>query len=127
MISIVVPVYKVERYLSQCVESLLQQTYSDTEIILIDDGSPDGSGVLCDELSATDARIKVFYQANKGVTAARAKGVELAKGEWIYFVDSDDTLPCDALSKLSEGICTETDLIIGFWDERKIIKEEWMK
>ena len=77
-------------------------------------------------MSATDARIKVFHQANKGVTAARAKGVELAKGEWICFVDSDDTLPCDALSKLSEGICTETDLIIGFWDERKIIKEEWM-
>ena len=75
MISIVVPVYKVERYLSQCVESLLQQTYSDTEIILIDDGSPDGSGVLCDELSATDARIKVFHQANKSSEALVQKGL----------------------------------------------------
>ena len=126
-ISIVVPVYKTEKFLKQCVDSILRQTYSDYEIILVDDGSPDKSGELCDELSCADKRIKVIHQKNSGVTVARAKGVGQAKGEWVCFVDSDDTLPQDALSRLSEGICNETDLVIGFWDDRKIIKREWMK
>lgn len=90
MISIIVPVYKVEKYLPKCIESILNQTYKDLELILIDDGSPDNCPQICDEYAKKDSRIVVVHQKNKGVSAARNAGLNLAKGEYIGFVDPDD-------------------------------------
>lgn len=90
MISVIVPVYKTEKYLRKCVESIQAQTYRDLEIILVDDGSPDGCPVLCDELAIGDARIKVVHKTNGGQASARNEGLRLAKGEYIGFVDSYD-------------------------------------
>lgn len=89
-ISIIVPVYNVEAYLEECVNSVLKQTFTDLEIILIDDGSVDKSGAICDELALHEARIRVVHQKNKGLSAARNIGVSLATGEYIIFLDSDD-------------------------------------
>lgn len=90
MISIITPVYNVEKYLKRCVLSILQQTYNDFELILIDDGSTDKSGKICDEMQAYDSRVVVVHQKNKGAGAARNAGLEIAKGNYIGFVDSDD-------------------------------------
>lgn len=89
-ISIIVPVYKVEKYLRRCVDSILAQTFTDFELLLIDDGSPDNSGKICDEYAALDPRIRVFHKPNGGVSSARNLGIDNARGEWIAFVDSDD-------------------------------------
>ena len=89
-ISIIVPVYKVEKYLRRCLDSIVAQTFTDWECILVDDGSPDNSGKICDEYAEKDKRFRVFHQDNAGVSAARNKGLDEAKGEWIGFVDSDD-------------------------------------
>lgn len=89
-ISIIVPVYKVEKYLRRCLDSIVSQTFTDWECILVDDGSPDNSGEMCDEYADKDKRFRVFHQENAGVSAARNKGLDEAKGEWIGFVDSDD-------------------------------------
>ena len=90
LISVIVPVYKVEAYLHRCVRSLLTQSYTNLEILLIDDGSPDRSGVICDELAETDGRIHVVHKANGGLSVARNTGIELASGHYIAFLDSDD-------------------------------------
>ena len=89
-ISIILPIYKVENYLAKCIESLLEQTYKNIEIILVDDGSPDSCGKICDEYAAKDSRIKVIHQQNSGVAAARNAGLQEASGEYIGFVDPDD-------------------------------------
>lgn len=89
-ISVIVPVYNVENYLEKCVHSILKQTYSNLEIILIDDGSTDKSGSICDDLSNNDSRIIVVHTKNRGLSAARNKGIDLSTGEFIIFVDSDD-------------------------------------
>ena len=91
-ISIIIPVYNSEKYLRQCLDSVLAQTYTDFEALLIDDGSTDGSGAICDEYAARDARFKVFHKENGGVSSARNLGIDNAQGEWICFVDSDDCL-----------------------------------
>lgn len=97
--SIIIPVYNVEKYLSKCIKNLLLQTYSNFEIILVDDGSPDNSPVLCDEYAKKDSRIKVIHQKNQGVSCARNNGIKIAKGEWILFCDSDDWLDVNTLEK----------------------------
>ena len=89
-VSIIVPVYKVEQYLARCIDSILAQTYKDWELLLIDDGSPDRSGFICDEYATKDPRIRVFHKENGGVSSARNIGIESSHGEWIYFLDSDD-------------------------------------
>lgn len=89
-ISIIVPVYKVEVYLKDCIESLLVQTFRDIEIILVDDGSPDSCGNICDEYAKKDSRIRVVHQENAGLSCARNKGVDVARGRFLCFVDSDD-------------------------------------
>lgn len=89
-ISVIVPVYKVEKYLPRCVESILAQTYREIEVILVDDGSPDRCGAICDEYAARDARVRVIHQKNGGVSAARNSGLAAATGDLICFVDSDD-------------------------------------
>lgn len=92
LISVIIPVYNVEKYLCKCIDSTLAQTYTNIEIMLIDDGSTDNSGKICDEYVLKDARIKVIHQPNAGVSAARNAGLDLAKGEYVCFVDADDTV-----------------------------------
>ena len=98
--SVIVPVYNVEKYLHRCVDSILAQSYSDFEVLLVDDGSIDKSGVICDDYALKDNRIRVFHQANAGVSAARNKGIDEAKGEYVVFVDSDDYLKLEKLNNL---------------------------
>ena len=90
LISVIVPVYNVEPYLTACVESVLRQTYSNLEVILLDDGSTDGSGRLCDGFAQKDARVRAVHQQNSGVSAARNAGLDMAKGDYLYFLDGDD-------------------------------------
>jgi len=97
---VVVPVYNVEKYLRECVDSVLAQTFKNFELILVDDGSPDNSGKICDEYAEKDSRVRVFHKANGGVTSARKLGVENARAEWVMFVDSDDEIFPDALEVL---------------------------
>ena len=92
LISVIVPVYKVERYLDRCVQSIVDQTYRNLEIILVDDGSPDSCPDMCDAWIAKDYRIRVIHQENQGLGAARNSGIESSTGELIGFVDSDDWL-----------------------------------
>lgn len=100
MVSIIVPVYNVEEYLRECVDSVLNQTYSDVEVILVDDGSTDQSGNICDEYAKMDSRIKVIHKKNRGVSSARNTGIETASGERIIFVDSDDCIHPQFAGKL---------------------------
>lgn len=95
-ISFIVPIYNVDTYLRDCLDSILMQTMGDFEAILVDDGSPDSSGIIADEYAARDERFKVIHKKNEGVSAARNDGVDAANGEWAYFVDSDDWLEPDA-------------------------------
>ncbi len=90
LISIIVPVYKVEKHIHRCVDSVINQTYKNIEIILVDDGSPDNCGKICDEYAAKDSRIKVIHKANGGLSDARNHGIDAATGEWLLFIDSDD-------------------------------------
>ena len=121
-ISIVVPCYKVERVLERCVKSVLKQTYQAFELILVDDGSPDQTGIIADEIALRDARIKVIHQENGGVMAARHAGAKAASGDWVCFVDSDDALSMDALQNLYVGTkARETvEMVVGFRDGVKI-------
>ncbi len=99
-IGVIVPVYKVERYLRTCVDSILGQTFSDFELILVDDGSPDASGRICDEYAERDKRVRVVHTENRGVSAARNRGLEENRSEYIAFVDSDDWITPDYLETL---------------------------
>jgi glycosyltransferase involved in cell wall biosynthesis len=113
-VSVVVPIYNVEKYIGTLIESLQEQTLKDIELILVDDGSPDRSGDICDEYASKDSRIIVIHKKNGGVSAARNDGMERAQGEYIIFCDSDDWLPLDALEKLyNEGKRVDADIIIG--------------
>ncbi len=100
LISVVVPVYNVEKYLENCVDSLLNQTYANLEIVLVDDGSTDGSGSLCDKCVERDPRIAVFHKTNGGLSSARNYGIEKARGELIVFIDSDDYIAADTIEQL---------------------------
>ncbi len=95
IISVIVPVYKVEKYLAPCIDSLLAQTFQDIEIILVDDGSPDTCPKLCDEYAAQDSRIRVIHQQNGGLSCARNTGIDAARGQYLCFVDSDDIVTAD--------------------------------
>lgn len=113
-ISIIVPVYKVEAYLDKCVESLVGQTYSNIEIILVDDGSPDACPKKCDDWASKDGRIKVIHKENGGLSDARNAGIELATGEYLLFVDSDDYIDldsCEAFIKIADK--TKADIVVG--------------
>lgn len=103
-ISIIVPVYNAEKYLNRCVKSIINQTFSDFELILVDDGSPDNSGILCDEWSKKDARIKVIHQKNAGAGAARNAGIKNATGRYIGFVDSDNWIELNMYQTLYDAI-----------------------
>ena len=113
MISIIVPIYQVEKYLRRCIESLIHQDYQNIEIILVDDGSPDKCGTICDEYAHKDIRIKVIHQQNGGLSAARNAGIDIAQGDFLMFVDSDDWVEKDfcshALQKVTE---TASDIVV---------------
>ena len=94
-ISVIVPVYKVEPYLRKCLDSIINQTYRNLQIILVDDGSPDNCGAICDEYASKDSRIEVIHEENGGVSAARNAGLKLAAGDYIGWVDSDDWIEPD--------------------------------
>ena len=104
MISVVVPVYKVEKYLDKCIRSILSQSYRDFELILVDDGSPDKCGEMCDAWASRDIRIRVIHKPNGGLSDARNEGIKQASGEYICFVDSDDWIAEDMLETLHELI-----------------------
>ena len=111
--SIVIPVYNVEEYLPKCVDSVLQQdTRSNFEIILVDDGSPDGSGAICDAYAASDSRVQVIHQENKWISGARNTGMAAAKGEYILYLDSDDYYEQDLLSSLDELLADSPDIAL---------------
>lgn len=103
-LSVIVPVYKVEPYLEKCIDSILGQTMADLELILVDDGSPDNCPALCDAAAQKDPRVRVIHQKNGGLSAARNAGLEIARGEWIGFVDSDDYLAPDMYQTLLDRV-----------------------
>ncbi len=112
IVSVIVPVYKVERYIRRCLESIISQSYQGLEVILIDDGSPDKCGEICDEYALKDKRIIVIHQENRGNSAARNAGLDRATGEYIVFVDSDDAVPNDMVEKLLDA-CKKNDAQIA--------------
>ena len=111
MISVIIPVYNVIHYLDECVQSIVGQTCQDWECILVDDGSTDGSGRICDEWGKKDGRIRVIHQENGGVSSARNKGMEEAKGDYVVFVDSDDWLGPEHLEKFLDA--PQADLVVS--------------
>ena len=108
LVSIIIPVYKVEKYLPNCIESILRQTFKDFELILVDDGSPDNCGEICEEYAQKDSRIKVVHQPNGGLSAARNSGIDIAKGDYLTFIDSDDFVFPHYLEILVK-LCQEND------------------
>lgn len=103
LISVIVPVYNVERYLRRCVDSILHQTYRNLEVLLVDDGSTDASGAICDEYAAQEECVTAVHQKNGGLSAARNTGLERAQGTYLCFVDSDDFLD----SRMLETLCRD--------------------
>ena len=121
LISVIVPVYNVERYLPRCIESILGQTYTNFELILVDDGTPDRSGIICDRYAEKDSRIKVIHKENGGVSSARNAGIDAAQGEWITFIDSDDWVSDKYLEKLeSFTLFSEIDFVMACIEYRGI-------
>ena len=111
-ISVIVPVYKVEQYLPRCVDSILGQSFTDFELILVDDGSPDNCGAICDSYAAKDSRVRVIHQKNAKLSAARNAGMDIARGEWIALIDSEDWVHREYLRLLYEAAEQDTDLVI---------------
>lgn len=113
LFSIIVPIYNVEKYLPQCIESVLNQSYGDFELILVDDGTPDNSGMICDEYAEKDKRICVLHKENGGLSDARNAGLSLAKGEFVWFLDSDDYMAENAIYNVTGLIMAnhDTDMI----------------
>ena len=113
-VSIVVPIYNVEKYLEQCIDSIINQTLKDIEIILVDDGSPDNCPQICDDYAKKDSRIKVVHKKNGGLSSARNAGIEVATGDYIGFVDSDDYIELDMYEKMySIAIENNVDFVMS--------------
>ena len=121
LISVIVPVFNVENFIDVCISSLIKQSYSNIEIILVDDGSTDSSSMLCDKWATEDARIKVIHQTNGGLSAARNAGLDIATGDYICFVDSDDFVMEDYVKCMVDAI-EETDADVAFYD---VITAKW--
>lgn len=142
-ISVIVPVYKSEQYLAQCVESILGQTFSDLELLLIDDGSPDRCGKMCDQYAQQDSRVRVIHKENGGVSSARNMGLDMASGDYVAFVDSDDYIDlcmyekmmaeaecgvdlvlCDCIKEFPEdSVCYTHSIRAGFYDRQQLKQE----
>jgi len=121
-ISVVIPIYNGEKYLRECVDSILAQTFKDIEIVMVDDGSKDSSGAICNEYAAMYDNVHVYHKENEGINQTRRYGVRASQGEWIAFSDQDDSMPKDALLNMWERH-EGTDIVIGFPDE-PVHKEE---
>lgn len=124
-ISVIVPVYKAEKYLHRCVDSILSQTFTDFELLLINDGSPDNSGAICDEYAQKDSRVRVFHKENGGVSSARNLGLRKANGEYITFVDSDDHIEqgyLDIKEDITEDLLIQNYIVSK--DERRLFSFE---
>ena len=130
LISVIIPVYNVEKYLHRCLDSVIAQTYQNLEIICVDDGSIDESGRICDQYAVRDARIKVIHQENQGLSAARNRGLDAAEGEYIAFVDSDDYILEDMYKKMLDKLLNyNVDLCVCQWqhefsDGRQVVKKK---
>ena len=130
LISVIIPVYNVEKYLRRCLDSVIVQTYRNLEIICVDDGSVDESGKICDQYAVRDARIKVIHQENQGLSAARNRGLDAAEGEYIAFVDSDDYILEDMYKKMLDKLLNyNVDLCVCQWqyefsDGRQVVKKK---
>lgn len=131
-VSVIVPVYNTEKYLPRCINSILDQTFTDFELILVDDGSTDNSGKICDEYSKKDSRIVVIHKENGGASSARNTGIDIAKGEWISFVDSDDWVNVEYLNGLIIDASKDDNVdfviqglfkVVGNFRERLSLKE----
>lgn len=123
MISIIIPVYNSEKYLEKCLDSVLAQTFTDFEVLLINDGSADESGNICDDYAQKDSRIRVFHKHNGGVSAARNLGLNNAKGEWICFMDSDDYLDANYLKALLDSVKNNDSLDLAIHGFKRISKK----
>lgn len=130
LISVIIPVYNVEKYLHRCLDSVIAQTYQNLEIICVDDGSIDDSGKICDQYAVRDARIKVIHQENQGLSAARNRGLDAAEGEYIAFVDSDDYILEGMYKKMLDKLLDySVDLCVCQWqyefsDGRQVVKRK---
>ena len=113
LLSIIVPVYNTGQYISQCIESVLNQSYRNFEMLLIDDGRTEESGIGCDEYSERDSRIRVFHRENGGVSSARNLGLDHASGEWVFFVDSDDQVLPGGLQTMVDCISDDVDIVLA--------------
>ncbi len=124
VVSVVIPVYKAEKYLRRCLDSLIDQTFTDWQAICVDDGSPDGSPAILDEYAAQDARFKVIHKKNAGVSAARNDGIKNADGEFIHFLDADDWIDADYYAKMvAVARDTGADMVVsGFVSDNKYTK-----
>jgi len=130
MISIIVPIYNACQYLEECLDSILHQTLADIEVILVNDGSTDGSDEICDRYSVLNSNVRCIHQQNAGQTEALRHGLSYANGDWLFFVDADDTLPADALESLLAFSESDNDIIVGlpYRDNESSIEvsaEEW--
>lgn len=137
LISVIIPVYKVEKYINRCVESVLVQNYHNIEVILVDDGSPDNCGIICDKYAEKDSRIKVIHKKNGGLSDARNAGLDIATGHYICFIDSDDYIEKDMLKDMYDNIVrTGADITIcnycavdneghKQWESENISDGEW--
>lgn len=130
-LSIIVPVYNAEHYLSSCLESIARQTLRDFECILVDDGSPDSSGAICDEWAARDSRFRVIHKQNAGTAAARNTGLETARGEWAAFIDNDDTIEPTMYEELlaaadrADAELVACGYVLDFGDPKKNVRVLW--
>jgi glycosyltransferase involved in cell wall biosynthesis len=130
LISIIIPVYNVENYIDKCIQSLLNQTYKNIEIVLVNDGSPDNSGKICDDYAAKDSRVKVIHKENGGPVSARNAGFYAMTGDWHMYVDSDDWIDLDSCEKLVAAINNHPDVDMVFFNmieelDSKTIKGKW--
>ncbi|WP_314092198.1 glycosyltransferase family 2 protein [Gemella haemolysans] len=126
LVSIIVPVYKVEQYLKRCMDSVLNQTYKNIEIILVNDGSPDNCPALCDKYAKIDSRVRVIHKENGGLSSARNAALDSVKGDYIFFVDSDDWLALDTLEVLNEYLEKDYDMISfqrTYLTEEKVVEK----
>lgn len=121
-VSVIVPVYKAEQYLRRCLDSILGQTTTDFELILIDDGSPDRSGAICDEYAVKDVRVRAFHQKNAGVAKTRERGINLARGEYIFWIDADDYVDQQLIEKVLRRF-DETNADIVAYGNADILKQ----
>ena len=113
LVSIIIPVYNAEQYIRKCIDSVLSQTYSLVEIILIEDGSTDGSAAICDEYGRKDARVKIIHKLNEGVSVARNVGIEHATGDYVTFLDADDLMQKNCIANLIHAM--DYSLVVGIW------------